>query len=161
MSRLPQVGGDNNDWGSVLNDYLSVSLDTDGSIKASAIATKVDKVTGKALSTNDFDTTYKSSVDFTVTTTISYTTAIPFTRSLTIITGKTLITNDVITIASSPVEGAGAQMVLVGDGTHSPDLTACDYISGSYDSTTGVNNLLTFEYIGAKVWISILNGTAI
>ena len=33
MSRLPNVGGDNNEWGNVLNEYLSVSLNTDGTLK--------------------------------------------------------------------------------------------------------------------------------
>ena len=34
MSRLPTVGGDNNDWGNVLNEYLSISLNTDGTLKS-------------------------------------------------------------------------------------------------------------------------------
>ena len=46
MSRLPQVGGDSNEWGNVLNDFLSVSLDTDGTIKASAISTKIGTIAG-------------------------------------------------------------------------------------------------------------------
>ena len=46
MSRLPSVGGDNNDWGNVLNDFLSVSLDTDGTIKASAVSTKIGTAVG-------------------------------------------------------------------------------------------------------------------
>ena len=33
MTRLPVVGADNNDWGDILNDYLGVSLDTDGTLK--------------------------------------------------------------------------------------------------------------------------------
>jgi hypothetical protein len=37
MARLPQLGGDDGTWGSVLNDYLSVALDTDGSVKAGAV----------------------------------------------------------------------------------------------------------------------------
>lgn len=37
MSRLPSIGGDNDNWGNILNDYLSVSLDTDGTIKSTAI----------------------------------------------------------------------------------------------------------------------------
>jgi len=37
MSRLPILGGDNDIWGSVLNDYLSVSLNADGTLKGSAI----------------------------------------------------------------------------------------------------------------------------
>jgi hypothetical protein len=33
MSRLPTVNSDNNTWGEVLNDFLSVSLGTDGTLK--------------------------------------------------------------------------------------------------------------------------------
>ena len=40
MSRLPQVNSDDNTWGDVLNDYLSVSLDTDGTLK-NIVAPKV------------------------------------------------------------------------------------------------------------------------
>jgi hypothetical protein len=42
MSRLPVPGSDDGTWGSILNDYLSVSLDTDGTVKASAIASKAN-----------------------------------------------------------------------------------------------------------------------
>lgn len=37
MSRLPIPGGDDNDWGNILNDFLSVSLNSDGSLKSSAV----------------------------------------------------------------------------------------------------------------------------
>ena len=33
MSRLPRPGGDVGDWGSILNDFLDVAHDTDGSLK--------------------------------------------------------------------------------------------------------------------------------
>ncbi|HXH26671.1 MAG TPA: hypothetical protein VNG90_02160 [Candidatus Acidoferrum sp.] len=33
MARLPQVGGDTGDWGTVLNDFLSVEQNPDGSLK--------------------------------------------------------------------------------------------------------------------------------
>lgn len=46
MSRLPVVGSDNNDWGNVLNDYLSVSLNTDGTIKSTALTTKIGTAVG-------------------------------------------------------------------------------------------------------------------
>ncbi len=36
MARLPTVGGDNNDWGSVLNDYLQQALDTSGLLLTSS-----------------------------------------------------------------------------------------------------------------------------
>jgi hypothetical protein len=34
MSRLPTPGSDDGQWGSVLNDYLSVELNTNGTLKA-------------------------------------------------------------------------------------------------------------------------------
>lgn len=57
MARLPQPGGDENTWGDVLNDFLLVSHDADGEIKANAIdgaalqnnsvtATKLDSGSG-------------------------------------------------------------------------------------------------------------------
>jgi len=33
MSRLPTVGGDNNSWGTVLNEFLEVSHNSDGTLK--------------------------------------------------------------------------------------------------------------------------------
>lgn len=37
MARLPQPGGDINDWGVILNDYLSVSLNQDGTLLPTAV----------------------------------------------------------------------------------------------------------------------------
>ena len=37
MARLPTPGGDNGNWGTILNDYLSQSLESDGTIKDDAI----------------------------------------------------------------------------------------------------------------------------
>lgn len=46
MARLPSPGGDQGTWGAVLNDFLSVSLNTDGTVKpeavSSAVSTKAD-----------------------------------------------------------------------------------------------------------------------
>lgn len=39
MSRLPVVGGDNNTWGDILNDYLSVSNNADGTLQPTAVKT--------------------------------------------------------------------------------------------------------------------------
>ncbi|HSD56407.1 MAG TPA: glycosyl hydrolase family 28-related protein [Candidatus Saccharimonadales bacterium] len=36
MSRLPTVGGDNGDWGTILNDFLGVEHNTDGTLKKAA-----------------------------------------------------------------------------------------------------------------------------
>lgn len=48
MSRLPQPGGDNGEWGEILNDYLAVSHMPDGTIRASALPpAPVASVAGK------------------------------------------------------------------------------------------------------------------
>ena len=43
--RLPQVGSDDNAWGDVLNEFLKVSLNDDGTLKESAKTTATDIVT--------------------------------------------------------------------------------------------------------------------
>ena len=45
MSRQPIPGGDAGTWGTVLNDYLSVSIDTDGTLKSAAVTTAGAEVT--------------------------------------------------------------------------------------------------------------------
>lgn len=37
MARLPQPGGDQGTWGAILNDFLSTSLNADGTVKQSAV----------------------------------------------------------------------------------------------------------------------------
>jgi hypothetical protein len=142
-------------WGGITG---SLTNQTD---LTTTLGDKVDKVTGKSLSTNDYDNTEKANVAFSTPVTIAYTTEIPFTRALTIITGKSLTSSDVLTIAESPVEGGGAQTWLDGDGSHSPDVSAFDYQSGTYDATSGTRNLITMEYLGGKSYVSILNMTAV
>jgi hypothetical protein len=39
MARLPQPGADNGQWGQILNDYLSVSHASDGSLKGGTVGT--------------------------------------------------------------------------------------------------------------------------
>lgn len=58
MSRLPIVGGDTGLWGEILNDFLSVSLNSDGTLKSGAVGpaaatdnaiARFDGITGKLL----------------------------------------------------------------------------------------------------------------
>jgi hypothetical protein len=37
--RLPTIGGDNNNWGAVLNGFLGVSLNSDGTLNTTAVST--------------------------------------------------------------------------------------------------------------------------
>ncbi len=44
MARLPQLGGDNGTWGSILNEFLGVEHNSDGTLKASgSLNAKADK----------------------------------------------------------------------------------------------------------------------
>jgi hypothetical protein len=47
-NRLPTVGGDDGNWGTILNDFLEVSLNGDGTLSGSAVSTA-----GGALTTNN------------------------------------------------------------------------------------------------------------
>ena len=52
MSRLPNIGGDDNDWGSILNDFLSQSHAPDGSLNVNTIGApqlKTNAVTSVAI----------------------------------------------------------------------------------------------------------------
>ncbi|MFZ1250620.1 MAG: GDSL-type esterase/lipase family protein [Candidatus Microsaccharimonas sp.] len=54
MPRLPQPGADAGQWGSILNEYLSVSLDEDGALKTDSVSAaqlKPGAVTNTAIAT--------------------------------------------------------------------------------------------------------------
>lgn len=64
MSRQPIPGSDAGTWGTILNDYLSVSIDTDGTLKSAAVSTAGAEVTSNkdtdaAMAANS-DTKYPS-----------------------------------------------------------------------------------------------------
>lgn len=40
-ARLPQVGGDQGNWGSILNEFLSQSLNNDGTLKGGIPQSKI------------------------------------------------------------------------------------------------------------------------
>src|SRR4051812_18192458 len=40
MARLPEPGGDQGQWGDVLNDYLKVAHDANGSLKDNSVASR-------------------------------------------------------------------------------------------------------------------------
>lgn len=64
MSRQPIPGSDAGTWGTILNDYLSVSIDGDGTLKSAAVAAAgaevtTNKDTDAAMAANS-DTKYPS-----------------------------------------------------------------------------------------------------
>jgi hypothetical protein len=50
MSRLPNPGGDDGNWGNILNDFLDVSHNSDGSLKSSAVSSGGAALTANNLS---------------------------------------------------------------------------------------------------------------
>jgi hypothetical protein len=54
MSRLPTPGSDNGSWGTVLNDFLGVSHNADGSLKSSQIASAGVEVTSNKSQANGY-----------------------------------------------------------------------------------------------------------
>lgn len=55
MARLPAPGQDNGTWGQILNEFLSQSLASDGSLKSAALSNALpaqDGNAGKVLGTN-------------------------------------------------------------------------------------------------------------
>ena len=130
MSRLPTVGQDNNAWGDVLNDYLSVSHNTDGTIKSTAVP-------------------FLSSSTTTMGTTVS------FARPTTVYTAVTLTSDTTITPdTATKLPGGGAIWRVTGDGTH--NLTFSGFVSNdTFDKTLNVVNLIVFLYDGTDYWYSI------
>ena len=70
MARLPQPGGDAGNWGQILNDYLSVEHNADGSLKNAArpsdVASKYTKP-GSGIPKTDLEQPVRDTLD-TVTT---------------------------------------------------------------------------------------------
>ncbi|HEV2412350.1 MAG TPA: hypothetical protein VGS28_00930, partial [Candidatus Saccharimonadales bacterium] len=48
MARLPVQGGDNGTWGTILNDFLEVSLNGDGTLQSSALQQAGALISGTA-----------------------------------------------------------------------------------------------------------------
>ena len=65
MSRLPSPGGDNGQWGVILNDFLNVTLASDGTINAGVVK-KTNLETAIQTSLGKADTALQSATKATV-----------------------------------------------------------------------------------------------
>lgn len=75
MARLPIVDGDDGNWGTILNDYLSQSLKTDGTIKDNAVTSNTI-ASGAVTSTTISDSTSTGRAVLTAASTSAARTAI-------------------------------------------------------------------------------------
>jgi hypothetical protein len=106
MARLPQPGSDDNVWGDVLNEFLSVSLHSDGTIKSSAITSKADDSLVVHLTANE-------SIDGSKTFTSSP--IVPTPTLGTDAVNKTYVDNAVIAGAPDATTGNKGIVQLAGD----------------------------------------------
>jgi hypothetical protein len=74
-----------------------------------SVDSKVDAVSGKGLSTNDFDATYKAKLDFTGSQTVTSLASIAVTKQ---IVTATVSTNQALSIASVSVENAAFVVII-------------------------------------------------
>ena len=64
MARLPEPGSDAGKWGDILNEYLSETLDTDGTLKANTVSSF--QIIDGSLSESLFDTNVSNKLNTTV-----------------------------------------------------------------------------------------------
>ena len=184
MPRLPTIGGDNNDWGNVLNEYLSVSLDTDGTIKDSALnlktinstsiigsgdmAVQPTLVSGTTIKTIN-STSLLGSGDIVISgggSSVISTTTFSGNILLDKLEGRdygvnNITTNNEITLDNTDLkDGAWAQIGLVGDGSHTPLLSAFNkWDANGYDylNTADMLNVTVLSRLLGKNYYNIID----
>lgn len=128
MARLPTVGQDNNEWGTVLNEYLGVSHNADGTIKQEVLL---------------------SPETVAMDTTVSFAKAVTAYSTTTLTEDKTITPN-----TTTKIPGGGAVWRVIGDGNHS--LTFSGFNGNDvFDNTINAVNLIVFIYDGTDYWYSI------
>ena len=61
MARLPQPGGDNGDWGTILNDYLSQAHDGSGLLKSDSVG--ADQIQNDSVTLSHLESSIQASLD--------------------------------------------------------------------------------------------------
>lgn len=141
MSRLPTVGADDGNWGSVLNDYLGVEHDTDG-----------QHVLGAGLVTENVNTVEASGTAQTLPA--------PDVATIHYIT---LTDNCEITM---PTAVAGQSLALIvkqdGAGGRTVSWSGAIYWPSSQEpvltTTAGKMDVLTFMCVDGSNWLGFLSG---
>jgi hypothetical protein len=156
---MPVPGGSQDTWGTVLNSYLLVSHNTDGTLKASSIASKLF---GTSNTTNidilgelrvqqaiTLSSQYNQSL---LSTTASSVTPLNFTNG----TVKVVLTTNTILLLGNAVPGGTYTLILQQDGTGGRSITWPPYVKWTNNTvptiSTGANavTVITFVYDGVS-----------
>ncbi|HSX28359.1 MAG TPA: glycoside hydrolase family 16 protein [Candidatus Saccharimonadales bacterium] len=85
MTRLPSPGADSGTWGNILNDYLSQSHNSDGSLKSSAVtAAGAYAKPGTGIPASDLDTASQTNLTLASSSVQSVNTKLPVTGNVTL-----------------------------------------------------------------------------
>lgn len=137
MARLPVPGSDENTWGDVLNDFLTQSLNTDGTIKDSAVTGLGGQSVASTAPADDDVLTYNASTSQWEPQSIGAA-SVPDADATT--KGILQLTNDLGGTAASPtVPGLAAKADTSALTAHANDTTAVHGIADTsvLETTTG------------------------
>ncbi len=140
MARLPSVGGDDGNWGTVLNEFLEVEHDADGTHKM-----------GEGLVTENVNTVADATATYTIPSPASYT-----------LHDITLTANCTITLPTA-VAGQSLTILLRQDGTGSRTVTWTSALwSGgtapTLTTTASALDILVFICIDGTNWMGFVSG---
>lgn len=106
MARLPVPGSDSGTWGTILNDFLSQSINSDGTLKDTAVSAAVD---AKLSAFSAHDTT--GILTQTATDTFASRTITGTTNLISVTDGDGVLGNPTITVGSSVLRTDTAQTI--------------------------------------------------
>lgn len=142
----------------IINGSSSLTMQVGSGVAAAQLATKVDKVDGKGLSTNDLTNDLKADYDKNIPLTGQTLTlgVISLSKSFTSYLNYQLTGALQLSIADNPIIGGFAEGVIIGDGTHIPTLSGIveDPNSGGFIATNGIKNRFMCTKLQDAVYIT-------
>lgn len=170
MSRLPVLGGDNGQWGAVLNDFLSQALASDGTIKASAVGstqvqdsslpkTKLDSSVQTSLTKADTAAPSVEAVNSVTNAGASQTLPDPSVQSISRLT----LTQGCTLTLPTATAGKSFTLVLVQGGTGSYTITCPAIkwpggITPVLSTAVGAVDYLSFVCVDGSTWAGFVAG---